>query len=79
VDIFDAHGPVLEFGRAVRLGEARGLHATSVGIYLGKTPVLQTVSRGRYALRGYGAQILPIGVTRRRSARGSAAARPRSA
>jgi hypothetical protein len=65
VDIFDAHGPVLEFGRAVRLGEARGLHGTSVGIYLGKTPVLQTVSRGRYALRGYGAQILPMRRSRR--------------
>src|SRR5207244_8154396 len=29
VDIFDAEGPVLTFSRAVRLGEARGLHATS--------------------------------------------------
>jgi hypothetical protein len=79
VDIFDVHGPVLEFARAVRLGEARGLHSTSVGIYLGKTPVLQTVSRGRYALRGYGAQILPIGVMRRRSAPGSAEAPARTA
>jgi hypothetical protein len=68
VEIFDTEGPVLSFTQAVQLGAVRGLHGTSIGIYLGKTPVLQTVSRGRYALRGYGAEILPIGVMLRRVA-----------
>jgi hypothetical protein len=50
--IFQTDGPVLEFTRAVRLAEAAGISGTSAGIYLGKTPMLQTVGRGRYSLRG---------------------------
>jgi hypothetical protein len=50
--IFQSDGPVLGFTRAVTLAEADGISAASAAIYLGKTPVLQTVRRGVYALRG---------------------------
>jgi sigma-70-like protein len=51
VAIFRAEGSALGFSRAVQLGVAAGLNPTSAAIYLGKTPVLRTVSRGVYALR----------------------------
>jgi hypothetical protein len=50
--IFEAHGPVLAFTHAVRLAEAEGISSASAGIYLGKTPVLRTLRRGVYGLRG---------------------------
>jgi hypothetical protein len=45
-------GPVLGFGRAVDLAADAGINRTSAGLYLGRTPVLQTVARGHYAVRG---------------------------
>jgi hypothetical protein len=51
--IFQAEGPVLEFTPAVRFAEAQGISTASAAIYLGKTPVLQTLRRGLYALRGF--------------------------
>jgi hypothetical protein len=44
-------GPVVDFGRTMRLAEEAGLNRTSVGIYLCRSPLLTTVGRGRYALR----------------------------
>src|SRR5579872_239032 len=52
VRIFRIDGPVLGFRRAVDLAAVAGINRTSAALYLGRTPVLQTVSRGRYALRG---------------------------
>jgi hypothetical protein len=52
VRIFRTDGPELAFGRAVQLASDAGMNPTSAGIYLGRTPVLRTVSRGRYAVRG---------------------------
>jgi hypothetical protein len=52
IRIFRTDGPVLAFGRAVQLAAAAGINPTSAGLYLGRTPVLQTVGRGRYAVRG---------------------------
>jgi hypothetical protein len=52
VRIFRTDGPVLRFGRAVQLAIDAGINPTSAGLYLNRTPVLQTVSRGRYAVRG---------------------------
>jgi hypothetical protein len=43
---------VLAFTRAVQLAAEAGINPTSAGLYLTRTPVLQTVSRGRYAVRG---------------------------
>jgi hypothetical protein len=51
--IFQLEGPVLEFTPAVRFAEAQGISTASAAIYLGKTPVLQTLRRGLYALRGF--------------------------
>ena len=52
VRIFRTEGPVLGFRRAVDLAADAGINRTSAGLYLGRTPVLQTVARGRYAVRG---------------------------
>jgi hypothetical protein len=52
VRIFRTDGPELAFGRAVQLAADAGINPTSAGLYLGRTPVLRTVSRGRYAVRG---------------------------
>jgi len=52
VRIFRTDGPELAFGRAVQLAANAGINPTSAGLYLGRTPVLRTVSRGRYAVRG---------------------------
>ncbi len=52
VRIFRTDGPELAFGRAVQLAADAGMNPTSAGLYLGRTPVLRTVSRGRYAVRG---------------------------
>jgi len=52
VRIFRTDGPVLRFGRAVQLAADAGINPTSAGLYLNRTPVLQTISRGRYAVRG---------------------------
>jgi hypothetical protein len=53
VSIFRSAGPVLSFRRAVDLGVRSGLNRNTVGVYLTRTPILQTVERGRYALRGW--------------------------
>ena len=53
VGIFDTEGPVLGFTRIVRLAEARGINRATAGVYLSRSPVFQTVARGRYTLRGY--------------------------
>lgn len=55
VAIFRESGPVLSFTRAVRLAEEVGINQTSAAIYLGKTPVLKSLARGLYALRGHAA------------------------
>jgi hypothetical protein len=52
IRIFRTEGPVLAFTRAVQLAVEAGLNPTSAGLYLTRTPVLQTVARGRYAVRG---------------------------
>ncbi|HVA30273.1 MAG TPA: hypothetical protein VMU58_03310 [Gaiellaceae bacterium] len=52
VRIFRTAGPVLGFKRAVQLASDAGINPTSAGLYLNRTPVLRTVSRGRYAVRG---------------------------
>ena len=52
IRIFRTAGPVLAFTRAVQLAAEAGINPTSAGLYLTRTPVLQTVSRGRYAVRG---------------------------
>jgi hypothetical protein len=52
VRIFRTDGPVLAFARAVQLASEAGINPTSAGLYLTRTPVLQTVARGRYAVRG---------------------------
>ena len=60
VGIFQAEGPVLGFTRAVRLAEASGMNPASAGVYLSRSPVFQTVSRGRYAIRGYGGDVVAL-------------------
>jgi hypothetical protein len=60
VGIFQAEGPVLGFTRAVRLAEAAGMNPASAGVYLSRSPVFETVSRGRYAIRGYGGEVLTL-------------------
>ncbi|MCW2975092.1 MAG: uncharacterized protein JWM06_373 [Actinomycetia bacterium] len=52
IRIFRTDGPVLAFTRAVQLAAEAGINPTSAGLYLTRTPVLQTVARGRYAVRG---------------------------
>jgi hypothetical protein len=52
IRIFRTDGPVLAFARAVQLAAEAGINPTSAGLYLTRTPVLQTVARGRYAVRG---------------------------
>lgn len=51
--IFEASGPVLSFGQVVDLTREEGLNRNSVGVYLTRTPILKTLARGRYALRGH--------------------------
>jgi hypothetical protein len=60
VGIFQAEGPVLGFTRAVRLAEAAGMNPASAGVYLSRSPVFETVSRGRYAIRGSGGEVLSL-------------------
>jgi hypothetical protein len=60
VGIFQTQGPVLGFTRAVRLAEAAGMNPASAGVYLSRSPVFETVSRGRYAIRGYGGEVLTL-------------------
>ncbi len=45
-------GPVVRLSRAARLAERAGLNPTTVTLYLSQSPAIQTVSRGRYAVRG---------------------------
>lgn len=52
--IFEEEGPVLTFREVVRLACADGLNRNSVGVYLTHTPILKSLGRGRYALRGRG-------------------------
>ena len=52
IRIFRTDGPMLAFARAVQLAAEAGINPTSAGLYLTRTPVLQTVARGRYAVRG---------------------------
>jgi hypothetical protein len=52
IRIFRTDGPVLAFAHAVQLAADAGINPTSAGLYLTRTPVLQTVARGRYAVRG---------------------------
>jgi hypothetical protein len=58
--VFQAEGPVLGFTRAVRLAEAAGMNPASAGVYLSRSPVFQTVSRGRYAIRAYGGDVVSL-------------------
>jgi hypothetical protein len=60
VDVFQTVGPVLGFTHAVRLAEAAGMNPASAGVYLSRSPVFQTVSRGRYAIRGYGGDVVAL-------------------
>ena len=50
--IFEGAGPVLSFSEVVALTREAGLNRNSVGVYLTRTPILKTLARGRYALRG---------------------------
>jgi hypothetical protein len=52
VGVFREHGPMLTFSKAVALGEEQGLNPSSVGLYLCRSPIIKTISRGRYTLRG---------------------------
>lgn len=52
VEIFAAEGRALRLSEAARRAQAAGLNPTSATIYLVRSPVLRTVARGRYALRG---------------------------
>ena len=45
-------GPVVRLSRAACLAERAGLNPTTVTLYLSQSPAIQTVSRGRYAVRG---------------------------
>jgi hypothetical protein len=60
VGVFQAEGPVLGFTQAVRLAEAAGMNPASAGVYLSRSPVFQTVSRGRYVIRGYGGDVVSL-------------------
>jgi hypothetical protein len=60
VGIFQAAGPVLGFTRTVRLAEAAGMNPASAGVYLSRSPVFQAVARGRYAIRGYGGDVVSL-------------------
>lgn len=51
--IEEGKGPVLSFSQVVELTGERGLNRNSVGVYLTRTPILKTLGRGRYALRGH--------------------------
>jgi hypothetical protein len=50
--IFECAGPVLSFSQVVALTREEGLNRNTVGVYLTRTPILETLGRGRYALRG---------------------------
>ncbi|MBA3842991.1 MAG: hypothetical protein H0X39_10305, partial [Actinobacteria bacterium] len=52
VEMFQEAGPVLQYSEAIAIGERLGLNRHSIGVYLTRSPVLDTLSRGRYALRG---------------------------
>jgi hypothetical protein len=52
VDIFRENGPVLDRATTVQLGADRGLDRTTVGLYLGWSPIIERVATNRYALRG---------------------------
>jgi hypothetical protein len=52
VAIFFGSGPTLTFTQAVQLGRLEGLNPSTVGHHLSRAPVVQTLARGRYALRG---------------------------
>ena len=62
VEVFRGSGPVLRFTEVQELAEAVGVCRSTTGVYLGRSPVFQAVSRGAHALRGYGADIVPIGL-----------------
>jgi hypothetical protein len=51
--ILAGKGPVLSFSQVVELTREEGLNRNSVGVYLTRTPILKTLGRGRYALRGH--------------------------
>ena len=51
--IFAGAGPVLSFREVVELTGKEGLNRNSVGVYLTRTPILKTLGRGRYGLRGH--------------------------
>jgi hypothetical protein len=50
--LFIDHGPTLNFTQAVRLGERIGLNHNTVGYYLSHAPIIKTLARGTYTLRG---------------------------
>ncbi|HEX3806866.1 MAG TPA: hypothetical protein VHV52_08810 [Gaiellaceae bacterium] len=50
--LFIDHGPTLNFTQAVRLGKKVGLNHNTVGYYLSRAPIIKTLARGTYALRG---------------------------
>lgn len=52
VDVFTEHGPVLDRQTAVDLAERNDLDRTTVGLYLGWSPVIVRLAVNRYALRG---------------------------
>jgi hypothetical protein len=51
--IFEGAGPVLSFSQVLELTREEGLNRNSVGVYLSRTPILKTLGRGRYVLRGH--------------------------
>lgn len=52
VEIFRAHGPVLDRQTAVGLAEDYGLDRTTASLYLGWSPVVERIVVNRYSLRG---------------------------
>ena len=52
VDIFHAQGRVLPLTRISSCAAAAGMKRATVGVYLHRSPIFTSVSRGRYALRG---------------------------
>lgn len=52
VAMFRSEGPTLRFSHALQLAERNDLTPGSMRFHLVRTPVLRTVSRGRYALLG---------------------------
>jgi hypothetical protein len=52
VEVFRTHGPVLDRQTVLDLAAERSLDRTTVGLYLGWSPIIQRIAVNRYALIG---------------------------